>query len=743
MAELSLLATIQTIERIYATLNSRKIDDKFRFPDLPFSNDVVTTHFAHSAFDSSTGSYRKRFSYQGLEQSYNAKQVSNMEDSGFGNSFDSRHSFNHHTLLSPDTSKMLENVLPDAIKKMSSFTDNVTETPKTSRVRVNNRNAICEDNCCNYRGDIMSEKRKSAPIPMYSQNRRQQLIFDDNSIPEEIELSSNVSGSVKNSIYSKTEYSANRSMTSTENISFYQSPLYSKIKRNNSMSSFMNKFGSYTSIYSKANDTANVPVNIKTNYNSMSTENLALNYSVLSSFVTPSRKISLDHKLRSSLLSVYSKGENFDIQYDTDTGSDSGEQEILNAIRHDGCALTHEMIYGIALRDLFRDLVGSEVRRKLLKQINYSCSDLLRNLESVSPSKVVYVDPKKDLIPQIITTMAFITSNPQSMDRQSYHGNLRDSTLLGLEAKNQYENLLHMIQGDQDQHFERKGYLPIDFTRLIFKMACLFQSENSYLRTTLKDNPVDGREILKKFKPTYMSFVKSITDDHDVSFDWKNSGAYEYLYEKCDIKTLGNGPLTQGINEEDADSFLELVSAILLSLPSMARRRIQLFIKFMGAIQNHSSLKLKSYIPNRYFLLHDFSSLLIDLSDTSKVSSTMGVWATVFLFDNYSKLFSVPNKIEATVTTLNRTSPSRSNVHSPGKICLNVTECHDCIINVSKQLHTNLNYIEINPKLTAKEKKRQLEIFKLKYPSIYFERFPKSDSRFTGIMKFVKKKLAI
>ncbi|CEF67372.1 DEP domain and Winged helix-turn-helix DNA-binding domain-containing protein [Strongyloides ratti] len=411
------------------------------------------------------------------------------------------------------------------------------------------------------------------------------------------------------------------------------------------------------------------------------------------------------NRSRTSVI-LYTDQDNFEIFYDSDTASDSGEREIFAECGPNGHALTHEMIYGVALRGFLREIVGSEVRRKLLKQLNYSCSDLKRNLENVNVNQIVYVEPENDVIPRILSSISAVTES-------SDNGKV-------VEDMSEYDNLLHMIEADQLDHFEGRPYLPDDFTKLILKMAFFYKSDNKKIRMTLKYSKQNGRNILKEFKPLSNEFLASIPED----FDWKNERNI-FVFEKDTSRTLGSGLLTYDIEEEDSAEFLDLISSLLLLLPSYIRRRIQLFVKYMVEVEENSSFQIKEDVPNRYFLLRDFSNILVD-----STSMTVSVWITTFFLDNFSKIFTFPPKIQATVSALHKTSPPRptKKLHEDGKLCTD-HECYRCFQYVNKQLRTQLTYIITNPNLTNTVRKKELETFKSRYPYIYYEMFPKNTTK--------------
>uniref|UniRef100_A0A0N4ZF46 DEP domain-containing protein n=1 Tax=Parastrongyloides trichosuri TaxID=131310 RepID=A0A0N4ZF46_PARTI len=408
---------------------------------------------------------------------------------------------------------------------------------------------------------------------------------------------------------------------------------------------------------------------------------------------------------------LYTDQDNFEILYDSDTASDSGEREIIDKVGQNGHSLTHEMIYGVALRGFLREIVGSEVRRKLLKQLNYSCSDLRRNLENVDKCQVVNIDTEIDLFPQILNVI------------NGENGGIKDLS--------DYDSLLHLIEADQFDHFNGNGYLPPDFSRLILKMAFFYKSENRKVRLMLKDSKHNGRHILKEFKPCITQFLESLSP----LFDWKGEENC-FLFEKDYNKLLGGGRLTCDIEEEDGDEFLDLIASILLLLPSYIRRRLQLLVRFMVEVEEHPMIKLKAQVPNRYFLLRDFSNILIHQNE--RVPETACIWITSFFLDNYSRVFTFPSKIQATVSALHKTSPTRSKTcHEDGKLCTG-HDCYQCFQYVNKQLRTQLTYIISNPNITATARKKELETFKSRYPYIYYEVFPKSTSKLYSFVKFVK-----
>uniref|UniRef100_A0A0K0FB21 DEP domain-containing protein n=1 Tax=Strongyloides venezuelensis TaxID=75913 RepID=A0A0K0FB21_STRVS len=411
------------------------------------------------------------------------------------------------------------------------------------------------------------------------------------------------------------------------------------------------------------------------------------------------------NRSRTSVI-LYTDQDNFEIFYDSDTASDSGEREIFAECGQNGHSLTHEMIYGVALRGFLREIVGSEVRRKLLKQLNYSCSDLRRNLENVDLHQVVSVEPEMDVIPRIISSMeSMVVSN--------------DGKKVTVDLS-EYDNILHMIEADQLDHFEGRPYLPEDFTRLILKMAFFYKSDNKRIRMLLKTCKQNGRTILKEFKPLSSEYIASIPEN----FDWTNE-ENGFLFDRDTNKILGGGFLTNDVEEDDAGEFLDLISSLLLLLPSYIRRRIQLFVKYMVALEKSETIQLKAQIPNRYFLIRDFSNILVDSS-----SKTICVWITTFFLDNYTRIFTFPPKIQATVSALHKTSPPRPTrkSHEDGKLCTD-HECYRCFQYVNKQLRTQLTYIITNPNLTSTVRKKELETFKSRYPYIYYEVFPKNTTK--------------
>lgn len=474
---------------------------------------------------------------------------------------------------------------------------------------------------------------------------------DNNTIPEEIELSPSTPLN-KTSKYSKSDFSS----TTTSNTITYPSTSYSNLVVINSDSTV------FETVHS--------------------------------------------NRSRTSVI-LYTDQDNFEILYDSDTASDSGEREIFAECGPNGHALTHEMIYGVALRGFLREIVGSEVRRKLLKQLNYSCSDLRRNLENVNEDQIVYVEPENDIIPRILSSLS---ATVECDDNGKCIGDVSE-----------YDNLLHLIEADQLDHFEGRPYLPEDFTRLVLKMAFFYKNENKKIRTVLKHSKQEGRNILKEFKPLSNEFLASIPED----FNWEDD-RNTFILKKDTNKTLGNGLLTHDIDEEDSGEFLDLISSLLLLLPSYIRRRIQLFVRFMATMEGNPLLQIRKEIPNRYLLIRDFSNILVD-----STSKTACVWITTFFLDNFSKIFAFPQKIQATVSALHKTSPMRptKKLHEDGKLCTD-HECYRCFQYVNKQLRTQLTYIITNPNLTNTVRKKELETFKSRYPYIYYEMFPKNTSKF-------------
>uniref|UniRef100_A0A0K0DYS0 DEP domain-containing protein n=2 Tax=Strongyloides stercoralis TaxID=6248 RepID=A0A0K0DYS0_STRER len=199
-------------------------------------------------------------------------------------------------------------------------------------------------------------------------------------------------------------------------------------------------------------------------------------------------------------------------------------------------------------------------------------------------------------------------------------------------------------------------------------------------------------------------------------------------------------------NVVDDDILTDLLTYVLLLLPSQTRRKFHIIIRFMNRISSNHCLKLSKFDNNRIFILKKITPLLIRCitDDDIKFNSKL----IAFIMDRENILFRIPDQLIRDRESYLHIPESAQMIHErifkplmrkdiklPGYENMLDSPIQYCekidVKDFNQQAQSSDKYLEdiLNEYLTSKlfskvEKEKKLKEFKKWYPEIYKKHFP-------------------
>uniref|UniRef100_A0A0N4ZGA4 DEP domain-containing protein n=1 Tax=Parastrongyloides trichosuri TaxID=131310 RepID=A0A0N4ZGA4_PARTI len=201
------------------------------------------------------------------------------------------------------------------------------------------------------------------------------------------------------------------------------------------------------------------------------------------------------------------------------------------------------------------------------------------------------------------------------------------------------------------------------------------------------------------------------------------------------------------VNHVIDDAILtDLITYLLLLLPSQARRKLHIVIRFMSRISQNHCLKLSKTRTNRIVVLKTLTPMIISC-DTEK-DIKMNSELIAFIMDKEMDIFQVPRQLIKERETFLRFPDSAEMVrlkalrslpekililpgfenipNSPIQYCerINLKDFNQQARDLEKHMESILNEYLTNKNFSENERKKKIKEFKKCYPDIYKKHFP-------------------
>ncbi|XP_071118209.1 DEP domain-containing protein 1B-like [Haliotis cracherodii] len=215
----------------------------------------------------------------------------------------------------------------------------------------------------------------------------------------------------------------------------------------------------------------------------------------------------------------------------------------------------------------------------------------------------------------------------------------------------------------------------------------------------------------------------------DLNSPEKNtSGSSSFRWRRSAFLNLGS--------EDTEERTRRALRLVCLLLPPANRRRLQLLLKLMYKMCNNQDLCLDRTQTTRQLLLDTFTRTILSSHEEADMDELLVRQIVSFLIDNYAEIMTAPLDLKVAVEERLKDMQKPQIVYSPGdpalsRYCTQVSvEQYETqkLSSSQKALADLLEEIIADQSMSIKDKKKRLKQFSKTYPSLYYRRFPTSES---------------